>query len=58
MADKQSDGREKNGAAPVEAATPSDSPKAAEKAGRLEQSLGGPDAGPAKEVGDTFKKKP
>ncbi|WP_200935032.1 hypothetical protein [Brevundimonas sp. Leaf363] len=58
MAEKQTDGREKNGAMPVEAATPSDSAKAAKKSGKMEQSLGGPDAGPAREVGDTFKRKP
>jgi hypothetical protein len=58
MTDKQSDGRQKNGAAPVEAATPSSSKDKAEKTGKMEQSMAGPDGPNAAEVGDTFKKQP
>ena len=58
MAEKQTDGRDKNGAMPVDAATPSTSSKDADKVGAKERRSAGPDGPDATEVGDTFKKQP
>lgn len=58
MSDKQTEGREKNGAMPggkPDPATASDDVKAV---GKAERTTAGPDGPDAAEIGDTFKRKP
>lgn len=56
MTDKQSDGREQNGATPGGKPDASTSDKAVRRVGKKERKSAGPDGPDAREIGDTFKK--
>ena len=56
MADKQTDGRKANGAAPAGKPDPSTPDKDVRAVGRHERTTAGPDGPDATEVGNTFKK--
>ena len=56
MADKQTDGREANGAEPEGKPDPATSSKAVKAVGKHEATTAGPDGPDATVVGDTFKK--
>lgn len=56
MTDKQSDGREANGAAPGGKPDASTSDAAVKETGRREAQSAGPDGPDAGEVGETFKR--
>ncbi|CAN5474467.1 hypothetical protein BH10PSE1_BH10PSE1_35500 [soil metagenome] len=56
MSDKQTEGREKNGAEPGGKPDGSTSEKAVRETGRREAESAGPDGPDAGEVGETFKR--
>lgn len=57
MTEKQSEGREKNGAIPGGKPDATTSDEAVRKVGEAETRSAGPDGPDATEVGDTFKKR-
>ncbi len=56
MTQKQTEGREKNGAMPADTPDPATSQADTEKTGRRERTSAGPDGPDATEVGDTLKR--
>ncbi|CAN5297552.1 hypothetical protein BH10PSE2_BH10PSE2_22870 [soil metagenome] len=58
MSDKQTEGREANGATPAGKPDASTSDAAVKRTGRREQQSAGPDGPDAGEVGETFKSSP
>ena len=58
MTDKQSEGRDDNGAIPPGKPDASTSDAAVKRTGERERRSAGPDGPDATEVGDTFKQKP
>jgi len=56
MAERQSDGRDKNGAVPAGRPTPKTDDKDVTQVGGQERQSAGPDGPDAKAVGDTFKR--
>ena len=58
MTDKQSEGRDDNGAIPPGKPDASTSDAAVKRTGERERRSAGPDGPDATEVGDTFKKPP
>ena len=58
MTDKQSEGRDDNGAIPPGKPDASTSDAAVKRTGERERRSAGPDGPDAAEVGDTFKQKP
>ena len=55
---KQTKGRTENGAVPVTKSTPDSSDEGAKRTQQKSRTRAGPDGPDAKEIGDTFKKKP